>query len=584
MKQTSNKETLRKVLKLIQPYWFFLTLSILFAFASVVLTLYLPILTGKAVDCILGKGTVDFATLLPILTRMGIIALSTGLIQWLMNICNNKMTYSVIQDMRQRTFTHLQVLPFSYIDKKPVGDMVSRIVADVDQFADGLLMGFNQFFTGILTILITLGFMVMLDIRIALIVFILTPSSLLVAKFVAQKTHVMFEKQSTARADETAIIDETIGNLKVVKSFHREEEMQRRFDKVNEKLGQYSLQAIFYSSTTNPATRFLNNCIYAIVGVVGGLLCIKGDFTVGLLTVMLSYATQYTKPFNEISGVITELQNAFVCANRVFALLEEEPEKASPKETIPHFDGTVQLQDVSFSYTPEQNLIEHLNVKVDAGQKIAIVGPTGCGKTTLINLLMRFYDVDEGSIYVSGKETRSVSRESLRSGFGMVLQDTWLKRGSIHDNIAFGKPDATREEVVKAAKASHAHGFIKRLPQGYDTMITEDGGNLSQGQKQLLCIARVMLALPPMLILDEATSSIDTRTEIRIQKAFHKLMDGRTSFIVAHRLSTIQEADLILVMKDGNVIEQGTHKELLAQNGFYTKLYMSQFPENMKKA
>jgi len=584
MKQTSNKETLRKVLKLIQPYWFFLILSILFAFASVVLTLYLPILTGKAVDCILGKGAVDFATLLPILTKMGIIALSTGLIQWLMNICNNKMTYSVIQDMRQRTFTHLQVLPFSYIDKKPVGDMVSRIVADVDQFADGLLMGFNQFFTGVLTILITLGFMVMLDIRIALIVFILTPSSLLVAKFVAQKTHVMFEKQSTARADETAIIDETIGNLKVVKSFHREEEMQRRFDKVNEKLGQYSLQAIFYSSTTNPATRFLNNCIYAIVGVVGGLLCIKGDFTVGLLTVMLSYATQYTKPFNEISGVITELQNAFVCANRVFALLEEEPEKASPKETIPHFDGTVQLQDVSFSYTPEQNLIEHLNVKVDAGQKIAIVGPTGCGKTTLINLLMRFYDVDEGSIYVSGKETRSVSRESLRSGFGMVLQDTWLKRGSIHDNIAFGKPDATREEVVRAAKASHAHGFIKRLPQGYDTMITEDGGNLSQGQKQLLCIARVMLALPPMLILDEATSSIDTRTEIRIQKAFHKLMDGRTSFIVAHRLSTIQEADLILVMKDGNVIEQGTHKELLAQNGFYTKLYMSQFPENMKKA
>lgn len=584
MKQTSNKETLRKVLKLIQPYWFFLTLSILFAFASVVLTLYLPILTGKAVDCILGKGAVDFATLLLILTRMGIIALSTGLIQWLMNICNNKMTYSVIQDMRQRTFTHLQVLPFSYIDKKPVGDMVSRIVADVDQFADGLLMGFNQFFTGVLTILITLGFMVMLDIRIALIVFILTPSSLLVAKFVAQKTHVMFEKQSTARADETAIIDETIGNLKVVKSFHREEEMQRRFDKVNEKLGQYSLQAIFYSSTTNPATRFLNNCIYAIVGVVGGLLCIKGDFTVGLLTVMLSYATQYTKPFNEISGVITELQNAFVCANRVFALLEEEPEKASPSETIPHFDGTVQLQDVSFSYTPEQNLIEHLNVKVDAGQKIAIVGPTGCGKTTLINLLMRFYDVDEGSIYVSGKETRSVSRESLRSGFGMVLQDTWLKSGSIHDNIAFGKPDATREEVVKAAKASHAHGFIKRLPQGYDTMITEDGGNLSQGQKQLLCIARVMLALPPMLILDEATSSIDTRTEIRIQKAFHKLMDGRTSFIVAHRLSTIQEADLILVMKDGNVIEQGTHKELLAQNGFYTKLYMSQFPENMKKA
>lgn len=584
MKQTSNKETLRKVLKLIQPYWFFLTLSILFAFASVVLTLYLPILTGKAVDCILGKGAVDFATLLPILTRMGIIALSTGLIQWLMNICNNKMTYSVIQDMRQRTFTHLQVLPFSYIDKKPVGDMVSRIVADVDQFADGLLMGFNQFFTGVLTILITLGFMVMLDIRIALIVFILTPSSLLVAKFVAQKTHVMFEKQSTARADETAIIDETIGNLKVVKSFHREEEMQRRFDKVNEKLGQYSLQAIFYSSTTNPATRFLNNCIYAIVGVVGGLLCIKGDFTVGLLTVMLSYATQYTKPFNEISGVITELQNAFVCANRVFALLEEEPEKAAPSETIPHFDGTVALQDVSFSYTPEQNLIEHLNVKVEAGQKIAIVGPTGCGKTTLINLLMRFYDVDEGSIYVSGKETRSVSRESLRSGFGMVLQDTWLKRGSIHDNIAFGKPDATREEVVKAAKASHAHGFIKRLPQGYDTMITEDGGNLSQGQKQLLCIARVMLALPPMLILDEATSSIDTRTEIRIQKAFHKLMDGRTSFIVAHRLSTIQEADLILVMKDGNVIEQGTHKELLAQNGFYTKLYMSQFPENMKKA
>ena len=584
MKQISNKETLRKVLKLIQPYWFFLTLSILFAFASVVLTLYLPILTGKAVDCIIGKGAVDFTTLLPILTRMGIIALSTGLIQWLMNICNNKMTYSVIQDMRQRTFTHLQVLPFSYIDKKPVGDMVSRIVADVDQFADGLLMGFNQFFTGVLTILITLGFMVMLDIRIALIVFILTPSSLLVAKFVAQKTHVMFEKQSTARADETAIIDETIGNLKVVKSFHREEEMQRRFDKVNEKLGQYSLQAIFYSSTTNPATRFLNNCIYAIVGVVGGLLCIKGDFTVGLLTVMLSYATQYTKPFNEISGVITELQNAFVCANRVFALLEEEPEKASPAETIPHFDGTVQLQDVSFSYTPEQNLIEHLHVKVDAGQKIAIVGPTGCGKTTLINLLMRFYDVDEGSIYVSGKETRSVSRESLRSGFGMVLQDTWLKRGSIHDNIAFGKPDATREEVIKAAKASHAHGFIKRLPQGYDTMITEDGGNLSQGQKQLLCIARVMLALPPMLILDEATSSIDTRTEIRIQKAFHKLMDGRTSFIVAHRLSTIQEADLILVMKDGNVIEQGTHKELLAQNGFYTKLYMSQFPENMKKA
>jgi len=584
MKQTSNKETLRKVLKLIQPYWFFLILSILFAFASVVLTLYLPILTGKAVDCIIGKGAVDFATLLPILTKMAIIALSTGLIQWLMNICNNKMTYSVIQDMRQRTFTHLQVLPFSYIDKKPVGDMVSRIVADVDQFADGLLMGFNQFFTGVLTILITLGFMVMLDIRIALIVFILTPSSLLVAKFVAQKTHVMFEKQSTARADETAIIDETIGNLKVVKSFHREEEMQRRFDKVNEKLGQYSLQAIFYSSTTNPATRFLNNCIYAIVGVVGGLLCIKGDFTVGLLTVMLSYATQYTKPFNEISGVITELQNAFVCANRVFALLEEEPEKAAPKETIPHFDGTVALQDVSFSYTPEQNLIEHLNVKVEAGQKIAIVGPTGCGKTTLINLLMRFYDVDEGSIYVSGKETRSVSRESLRSGFGMVLQDTWLKRGSIHDNIAFGKPDATREEVIKAAKASHAHGFIKRLPQGYDTMITEDGGNLSQGQKQLLCIARVMLALPPMLILDEATSSIDTRTEIRIQKAFHKLMDGRTSFIVAHRLSTIQEADLILVMKDGNVIEQGTHKELLAQNGFYTKLYMSQFPENMKKA
>jgi len=578
-KKIRQKETLYKVLRYIKKYWFYLILSVLLAALSVVLTLYVPILTGDAIDYIIAEGLVDFAPILVILKKMAVVILITGAAQGGMNICNNKMTYHVVRDIRVEAFEKIERLPLSYLDSHSYGDIVSRVIADVDQFADGLLMGFTQFFTGVVTILGTLLFMLSINVKITLVVVLITPLSFVVASFIAKQTFSMFRLQSATRGEQTALIDEMIGNQKVVQAFSHEDEALERFDEINDRLEKCSLRAIFYSSTTNPSTRFINSLVYAGVGVFGALSAIMGGISVGQLSCFLSYANQYTKPFNEISGVITELQNALACAARIFELIEEEPEipDAKDAEVLENVDGSVNLEHVYFSYSPERKLIEDLNLRVKPGQRVAIVGPTGCGKTTVINLLMRFYDTDSGEIIVSGHPIRQITRESLRDNYGMVLQETWLKHGTIRENIIMGKPDATEEEIIAAAKAAHAHGFIKRLSDGYDTIIGEDGGNLSQGQKQLLCITRVMLCLPPMLILDEATSSIDTRTEIRIQNAFAKMMQGRTSFIVAHRLSTIREADIILVMKDGHIIEQGNHEELLKKAGFYANLYQSQF-------
>ena len=572
-------ETLKEVLKYIRSYRFFLALSILCAAVSVALSLYNPILIGNAVDLVIGKGNVNFAAVFQILLKMGILILITAAAQWLMNLCNNKISYNVIRDMRQDAFEKIQILPFRYIDSHPYGEVVSRVIADVDQFSDGLLMGFTQLFSGVITIAGTLMFMFVLSPAIALLVVVLTPLSLLVASFIASRTYSMFKLQSETRGEQTALIEEMIGNQKVVKAFGHEEESQSRFDEINTRLQSCSLQATFFSSLTNPCTRFVNSLVYAAVAIFGAVLAIGGRISVGQLVSFLSYANQYTKPFNEISGVVTELQNALACAARVLELIHEEPEIPEKEDAavLTDPDGTVEIEDVWFSYTPEQKLIENFNLSVKQGQRVAIVGPTGCGKSTMINLLMRFYDVNKGSVKVSGTDVRQLTRKSLRYAYGMVLQETWLKSGTIRENIAMGKPDASEEEIIAAAKAAHSHSFIKRLPDGYDTVISEDGGSLSQGQKQLLCITRVMLALPPMLILDEATSSIDTRTEQRIQKAFAKMMQGRTSFIVAHRLSTIREADVILVMRDGKIIEQGTHESLMKQQGFYAQLYNSQF-------
>ena len=572
-------KTIRKVLTYIRNYWMYLGASVLLAAATVVLTLYIPILTGQAVDFILAKGLVDFVGIAVILKKMAIVIFLTAAAQWLMNVCNNHMTYHIVRDIRKDAFERLEHLPLKFLDAHSYGEIVSRVIADVDQFADGLLMGFTQLFSGVLTIVITLVFMITINIKITLAVVVITPVSLFVASFIAKKTYSMFQLQSKTRGEQTAFIEEMVGNQKVVQAFSHEKEAMDQFDEINDRLGACSLRAIFFSSITNPATRFVNSIVYAVVGVVGAFLAIAGGISVGQLASLLSYANQYTKPFNEISGVVTELQNAIACAARIFELIEEEPEVPDAPDAIEleNADGSVELEHVSFSYVPEQKLIEDFNLSVKPGQRVAIVGPTGCGKTTLINLLMRFYDVNDGQIRVSGVPIMEMTRKSLRKNYGMVLQETWLKAGTIRENIVMGKPDATEEEILEAAKASHAHSFIKRLPDGYDTVIGEDGGNLSQGQKQLLCITRVMLCLPPMLILDEATSSIDTRTEMQIQEAFDKLMKGRTSFIVAHRLSTIRNASLIMVMKDGKIIEQGTHDELLAKGGFYSELYNSQF-------
>ena len=578
-KQPARKDTFRKILHYIGKYWFFVVLSILFAAVTVALTLYIPILTGKAVDFIIGPGHVDFDGVFGVLRTAVIVIALTAVSQWIMNVCNNRITYHVVQDIRRDAFAKLEILPLKYIDSHSYGDIVSRVVADVDQFADGLLMGFTQLFTGVITILGTLGFMLLVNFQITLVVVLITPVSLFVASFIAKKTYFMFKLQSETRGEQTALIEEAIGNQKVVQAFSHEDETQERFDEINERLAKCSLRATFFSSLVNPSTRFVNSLVYTGVGITGALSAIRGGISIGQLTTFLSYANQYTKPFNEISGVVTELQNAVACAARIFELIEEAPQTPDREDpqVLKQAEGNVELSHVNFSYNPEQKLIEDFNLSVRPGERVAIVGPTGCGKTTMINLLMRFYDVDSGTIQMDGIETRDMTRKNLRENFGMVLQDTWLRTGTIRENITMGKPDATDEEVIAAAKASHAHSFIKRLPEGYDTVITEDGDNLSQGQKQLLCITRVMLCLPPMLILDEATSSIDTRTEIRIQEAFAKMMEGRTSFIVAHRLSTIREADIILVMKDGHIIEQGRHKELLAKNGFYAGLYNSQF-------
>ncbi|MCI7790892.1 MAG: ABC transporter ATP-binding protein/permease [Lachnospiraceae bacterium] len=575
----NNQQIMKKVLHHIGKYKFFLLLSIVMAAVTVALTLYIPILTGDVVDCIIGPGHVDFAGIFVILKKMAVIILATAIIQWLMNACNNKIAYQVVRDVRDEAFKKLEILPLKYIDGHPHGDIVSRIIADVDQFSDGLLMGFTQLFTGVVTIIGTLLFMLSINVTTTIVVVILTPVSFFIANFIAKSTFSMSKLQSQTRGEQTSLIDEMIGNEKVVKAFGQEEKVIERFDEINDRLEKASVKAIFFSSLTNPCTRFVNSLVYAGVGILGAYLAIKGRITVGQLSSFLSYANQYTKPFNEISGVITELQTALACAGRVFEFIEEEPQIPDSENAVRLSEpkGQITLEHVFFSYTDEQKLITDFNLTVQPGQRVAIVGPTGCGKTTIINLLMRFYDVKQGSIKVDGIDIRDMTRESLRKGYGMVLQETWLKAGTIRDNIVMGKPDATMEEVIAAAKAAHAHSFIKRLPQGYDTVITEDGGSLSQGQKQLLCITRVMLCLPPMLILDEATSSIDTRTEIKIQKAFATMMKGRTSFIVAHRLSTIREADIILVMKDGNMIEQGNHETLLAQNGFYANLYQSQF-------
>ena len=574
-----QKGTLRKVLRYIKKYWVYLALSIVMAALTVTLTLYLPILTGRVIDLIVRKGEVDFDGVFAILRQMAVVIGITAAAQWVMNICNNKMTYRIVQDIRDEAFKRIEILPLKYIDEHSYGEVVSRVIADVDQFADGLLMGFTQFFTGVITILGTLGFMLSVNVGITGVVVLITPLSFLVAAFIARKTFVMFRAQSETRGEQTALIEEMIGNQKVVQAFFHEDEALEEFDEINGRLEKCSLKAIFYSSITNPSTRFVNNLVYAGVAVAGAVFAIRGGISVGQLSCFLSYANQYTKPFNEISGVVTELQNALACAARIFALIEEEPQIPDKDNAVclGDLEGSVDLAHVDFSYVPDKKLITDFNLSVRPGQRVAIVGPTGCGKTTVINLLMRFYDVNAGSIRVEGHDIRDVTRKSLRANYGMVLQETWLKGGTVRDNIVMGKPEATEEEIIAAAKASHAHSFIKRLPDGYDTIIAEDGGNLSQGQKQLLCITRVMLCLPPMLILDEATSSIDTRTEIRIQKAFAAMMEGRTSFIVAHRLSTIREADVILVMKDGNIIEQGDHETLLKQNGFYATLYNSQF-------
>lgn len=572
-------KTLKKVFSYMKHYLPLLILSLVLAAMMVILTLYFPILTGQAIDLIVEKGFVDFAGILEIVKKALVVIMLTAIAQWFMNICNNRMTYHIVRDIRKDAFEKIEKLPLSYLDSHSHGDLVSRVIADVDTFAEGLLMGFTQLFSGLATIIGTLLFMLSIDLKITVVVVLITPLSLFVASFIAKKTYSMFQLQSKTRGEQTAFIEEMIGNQKVVQAFTHEDEAMDEFAEINERLRKYSLRATFFSSLTNPSTRFVNSLVYAAVGIVGAFSAIAGGLSVGQLSSFLSYANQYTKPFNEISGVITELQNALACAARIFELIEEEAEIPDAVDAVElgEVDGKVEASHVAFSYVPEQKLIENFNLKVSPGQRIAIVGPTGCGKTTLINLLMRFYDVKEGSISVEGEDIRQITRHSLRKNYGMVLQETWLKSGTIRENIVMGKPDATDEEVIAAAKAAHAHSFIKRLPKGYDTVIGEDGGSLSQGQKQLLCITRVMLCLPPMLILDEATSSIDTRTEMRIQKAFAAMMKGRTSFIVAHRLSTIREADVILVMNEGHIIEQGNHKELLALNGFYANLYNSQF-------
>ena len=576
----SNQEILKKVLDHIGKYKIFLFFSIVLAAISVILTLYIPILTGQAVDCILGPSAVDFDGILDILKKMAVIIVLTALVQWVMNACNNKIAYQVVRDVRDEAFKKLQILPLKYIDGHSHGDIVSRVIADVDQFSDGLLMGFTQLFTGVVTIIGTLVFMFSINVSATVVVVILTPLSFFIAGFIAKRTFSMSKLQSETRGEQTALIDEMIGNEKVVKAFGHEPQVMEKFTEINDRLQKASVKAIFFSSLTNPCTRFVNSLVYAGVGILGAFLAIKGYISVGQLTSFLSYANQYTKPFNEISGVVTELQTALACAGRVFEFIEEEPQVAEPDNAavLQAPKGSISMQNVCFSYNPDQKLIQNFNLEVKPGQRVAIVGPTGCGKTTVINLLMRFYDVNSGSIRIDGIDLRDMTRKSLRESFGMVLQETWLHAGTIRENIVMGKPDATDDEVIAAAKAAHAHSFIKRLPMGYDTVITEDGGSLSQGQKQLLCITRVMLCLPPMLILDEATSSIDTRTEIKISQAFNTMMKGRTSFIVAHRLSTIREADIILVMKDGNIIEQGNHETLLRkEGGFYSKLYNSQF-------
>ena len=580
-KKKGQAETLREVVRRLGRYRIFLVFSVLLASVSVALTLYIPKLTGNAVDYIVAKENVNFPGVFQVMLQIGACTLITALAQWLMNVCNNKMTYQVVQDIRNEAFRKIEILPLRYIDGHPYGEVVSRVIADVDQFADGLLMGFTQLFTGIATIIGTFGFMLSVNVKITFVVVLITPVSFFVANFIAKRTFTMFRQQSEIRGEQTGLIDEMIGSQKVVQAFGRGEKVTEEFDRVNEKLGKAYLRATFFSSITNPATRFVNSLVYTGVGITGAFAVVNGSLTVGQLSSFLSYANQYTKPFNEISGVVTEFQNAVACAQRIFDLIEEEPQKPEAPDAAELKDvrGNVKVQDVSFSYVSEQRLIRDFNLEVKPGQRIAIVGPTGCGKTTLINLLMRFYDVDAGSIKVEGIDIRDLTRRSLRAGYGMVLQDTWLKTGTIRDNITMGRPDATEEEVIAAAKASHIHSFIRRLPKGYDTWITEDGGGLSQGQKQLLCIARVMLCRPPMLILDEATSSIDTRTELKIQAAFAELMEGRTTFIVAHRLSTIREADVILVMKDGQVIEQGDHESLLAEGGFYKHLYESQWSQ-----
>lgn len=578
-KKSSQMDALKKVLNYIRRYWFMVGLSLVLAAVTVVLTLYIPILTGDAVDLLLGKGNVDFPAVFAIMKKIAVAMVFTAAAQWVMNTCNNHITYRVVKDIREDAFRRLEELPLKYLDSHAYGDIVSRVIADVDTFADGLLMGFTQLFTGVLTIIGTLIFMLVTNIPIALVVICITPVSFLVAKFIAIRTYTMFRQQSETRGEQTNLIEEMIGNEKVVKTFSMEEKVKEQFAEINGRLQTCSLKAIFFSSITNPATRFVNSLVYAGVGIFGAFVAIRGGISVGRLSCFLSYANQYTKPFNEISGVVTELQNALACAARIFELIAEEPQVPDKEDALvlEYAKGNVKLENVNFSYVPEKKLIQNFNLEVKPGQRVAIVGPTGCGKTTVINLLMRFYDVDSGKIRVDGTDIRDMTRGSLRTNYGMVLQETWLRAGTIRDNIRMGKPQATDEEVIAAAKSAHAHSFIKRLPEGYDTVITEDGGSLSQGQKQLLCIARVMLCLPPMLILDEATSSIDTRTELKIQNAFATMMKGRTSFIVAHRLSTIQEADTILVMRDGNIIEQGSHEQLLKQNGFYATLYNSQF-------
>ena len=578
-KESRQKETLGRILKYMKKYWLFLGLSIALAVISVILTLYIPILTGDAIDYIVDKGKVDFTYITPILKKMVVVILITAVAQWIMNVCNNKMTYNIVRDIRKDAIRKIEILPLKYLDAHSYGEIVSRVIADVDQFADGLLMGFTQLFTGVVTIIGTLGFMLSVNVKITAVVVFLTPLSFVVAGFIAKKTFSMFKLQSETRGEQTALIDEMIGNQKIVQAFSHEDEALESFDEINERLEKYSLRALFFSSITNPSTRFINALVYAGVGVFGAVSAIHGGISVGQLSCFLSYANQYTKPFNEISGVVTELQNALACAARIFELIEEKPESDDKKDAmiLRNPGGNVTLSHVAFSYTKEKQLIEDFNLKVKEGQRIAIVGPTGCGKTTIINLLMRFYDVNQGKIMVEGTDIRDITRESLRTSYGMVLQDTWLRSGTIRDNITMGREGFTDEQIITAAKEAHSYSFIKKMPKGLDTYITEDGSGMSQGQKQLLCITRVMLDLPAMLILDEATSSIDTRTEQKIQNAFAKMMEGRTSFIVAHRLSTIQNADVILVMQDGHIIEQGNHENLLKKNGFYANLYNSQF-------